>query len=60
MPAGTFLPADLVGGLASIAEVVGAGYLLGEAYHDAGPWLTVVGVVLLFGLLIGVGRAVTR
>lgn len=60
MPARTFLPADLVGGLASIAEVVGAGYLLGEAYHDAGPWLTAVGVVALFGLLIGVGRAVTR
>lgn len=60
MPARTFLPADLVGGLASIAEVIGAGYLLGEAYHDAGPWLTVVGVVALFGLLIGVGRAVTR
>jgi len=60
MPAATFLPADLVGGLASIAEVIGAGYLLGEAYHDAGPWLTVVGVVALFALLIGVGRAVTR
>jgi membrane protein DedA with SNARE-associated domain len=60
MPAGTFLPADLVGGLASIAEVIGAGYLLGEAYHDASPWLAVVGVVLLFALLIGVGRAVAR
>ncbi|MBV8960728.1 MAG: VTT domain-containing protein [Actinobacteria bacterium] len=60
MQAGTFIPADLVGGLLSIAEVIGAGYLLGEAYHDAGPWLTVVGVVLLFALMIGVGRAMVR
>jgi membrane protein DedA with SNARE-associated domain len=60
MPADTFIPADLVGGLLSIAEVIGAGYALGEAYQDAGPWLSVVGVVLLFALLIGVGRAVAR
>ena len=58
MPADTFLPADFVGGLASIAEVIGAGYLLGEAYHDASPWLAVVGMVLLFGVLIAVGRLV--
>jgi membrane protein DedA with SNARE-associated domain len=55
-----FLPTDLAGGALSIAEVVVAGYLLGDAYEDAGPWLTGVGVVLLFGLLFVVGRALTR
>ena len=56
----TFMLADLIGGILSIAEVVGAGYLLGQAYKEAGPWITGIGVVVLFGLLIGVGRLVTR
>ena len=60
MPSREFLPADLLGGLLSIAEVIGAGYAFGEAYHEAGPWLTGIGVVLLFALLIGAGRALTR
>jgi membrane protein DedA with SNARE-associated domain len=55
-----FFPTDLIGGALSIAEVVVAGYLLGDAYEDAGPWLTAVGVVLLFGVLFIVGRALTR
>jgi membrane protein DedA with SNARE-associated domain len=51
-----FLVADGLGGLASIAEVVGAGYLLGHAYQDGKRWVTVVGVVVLLGLLIAMGR----
>jgi membrane protein DedA with SNARE-associated domain len=60
MPPRTFLPTDGAGGMLSIAEVIGAGYLFGESYHEAGPWITGAGVVLLFALLIGVGRALTR
>jgi membrane protein DedA with SNARE-associated domain len=55
-----FLPVDALGGFISIAEVVGAGYLFGESYHEVGPWLTGIGVVMLFALLIIVGRAITR
>ncbi len=60
MPTKKFLPADLAGGVASIAEVIGAGYLFGAAYHDAGPWLTGVGIAMLAVLLIGAGRALAR
>lgn len=60
MPSREFLPADLAGGLISIAEVVAAGYLLGVAYKSAGPWIAGVGFVLLVGLLVGIGRAITH
>jgi membrane protein DedA with SNARE-associated domain len=56
MEARSFLVADAVGGVLSITEVMVAGYVLGAAYKRAGPWLTVVGVVVLLGLLVGVGR----
>ena len=56
MEARSFLPADALGGALSIAEVVVAGYALGTAYKRAGPWLTVLGVLALVGLLVGVGR----
>jgi membrane-associated protein len=55
-----FLLADLIGATLSIAEVVGAGFLLGAAYKEAGPWVTVVGVVALLGLLFYVGRLLRR
>lgn len=42
-----FLAADAIGGLLSFVEVVGAGYALGEAYEEAGPWLTWAGVAAL-------------
>ena len=56
MEARRFLLADAVGGALSIVEVVVGGYALGAAYKRAGPWLTVVGVVVLLGLLVGIGR----
>ena len=55
-----FLRADAIGAFASIAEVVGAGYVLGSAYKEAGPWLTVVGVLALFGVMFYVGRQLRR
>ncbi|MFN2503346.1 MAG: DedA family protein [Acidimicrobiales bacterium] len=55
-----FLPADTIGAVLSIAEVIGAGYVLGEAYKRAGPWLTAVGVAILFGILFVVGRWLKR
>lgn len=55
-----FLVADGLGGLLSIAEVVGAGYLLGRAYHDGSRWITVLGVVVLAGLLVALGRWLRR
>lgn len=51
-----FLLADAAGGALSIAEVMIAGYVLGAAYKEAGPWLTAVGVVLLLALLFAFGR----
>jgi membrane protein DedA with SNARE-associated domain len=42
-----FLPADGLGALASVAIAVGAGYFLGEAYEDAGPVLSGLGVAVL-------------
>lgn len=55
-----FLLADGLGGLASVVEVVGAGYLLGQAYESAGRWITVAGVVALGVLLYLGGRYLKR
>ena len=55
-----FLPADGVGGLLSIAEAIGAGYLLGEAYKDGKKWITVAGVLALGLMAFIVGRYLQR
>lgn len=55
-----FLRADALGVLVGMAEVLLAGYLLGQAYKTAGPWLTAVGVVALLGMLFVLGRSLTR
>ena len=60
MSARKFLPADLLGAVVGIAEVLVAGYLLGEAYKKAGPWLTGVGVLALLAMLFVLGRALSR
>ena len=60
MKAERFLRADGLGALLSVAEVVGAGYVLGSAYKDAGPWLTAAGVAVLFAVLFYVGRLLRR
>jgi membrane protein DedA with SNARE-associated domain len=55
-----FLPVDGVAALLSIAEVLLAGYVFGEAYKRAGTGVTVLGVALMFGLLFVVGRALRQ
>jgi len=55
-----FLLTDAVAGVASIGEVVLAGYVLGEAYKKAGPWLTGAGLVALLAMLVFVGRWLRR
>ena len=60
IPSRQFLPADLAGGLLSIVEVVGAGYALGYAYKNAGPWITVAGAAALIAIGVIVARALKR
>jgi membrane protein DedA with SNARE-associated domain len=60
MRARDFLVADGGGAVLSLVEVVGAGMLLGEAYKEAGPWLTGVGVAVLLAMLWLAGRWVRR
>ena len=51
-----FLPADALGALLSVTEVLLAGYFLGAAYKQAGPWVSALGFVVLAGLLVLLGR----
>lgn len=55
-----FFPMDLAGGLLAIAYTVAAGYFLGEAYEEAGPWLTGVAVVAFLGFSYVLGRQLKR
>lgn len=55
-----FFPVDLAGGLVSIAYTITAGYFLGEAYEQAGPWITGVGVVAFMVFAYILGRALKR
>ncbi len=56
VPTRPFLVADGLGALVSVVEVLGAGYLLGDAYDRAGPWLTIAGVVVLALMAVLLGR----
>jgi membrane protein DedA with SNARE-associated domain len=60
MKSRAFFPADLAGAVVGIAEVLVAGYLFGETYEKAGPWLTAVGVVALLGMLFVLGRSLKQ
>ncbi|HEX9969304.1 MAG TPA: VTT domain-containing protein, partial [Acidimicrobiales bacterium] len=51
-----FLPADALGAVLSVAEVLLAGFVLGAAYKQAGPWVTVIGLAVLVALLVLLGR----
>ena len=55
-----FMRADALGAFLSIAESIIAGYVFGAAYKSAGPWLTGLGVLALFGVLFYVGRQLKR
>lgn len=60
VPSRRFLSVDLVGGLLSIIEVIGAGYLLGFAYKQAGPWISAAGFVALAAAGFIVARGLRR
>ena len=51
-----FLVGDGLGGLTSMVLSLTLGYLLGEAYDTAGPWLTGVGVIAWAAMAIVIGR----
>ena len=55
MPARRFLIADGIGATLSVAAAFGAGFLLGEAYEEAGPWLTGIGVAALVAVVAAAG-----
>ena len=55
-----FFPYDLAGGLLSIAYTVAAGWFLGEAYEQAGPWITVLGALALIGFAFILGRSLKK
>lgn len=56
MPTRTFLLADLAGALTSLGMLLAAGFFLGRAYEDAGPWFTGAGALVLVGLLVVLGQ----
>jgi membrane protein DedA with SNARE-associated domain len=60
VPFARFVIADALGAALSLAMMLGAGYLLGEARETAGPWLTVVGAIALLGLMVLLGKQVSR
>jgi membrane protein DedA with SNARE-associated domain len=55
-----FAPADAAGAIVSMLALYGIGYGLGEAYEEAGPWITGAGVLVLATLLVVLGRALLR
>lgn len=54
-----FVIADTAGALVSLGAIVGLGYGLGEAYDEAGSWVTGAGVVVLVALAVVVGRSLS-
>ena len=60
VPFRQFAIADASGAIVSMCALYGIGYGLGEAYDEAGPWITGAGVVVLAVLLVVLGRALTR
>ena len=60
MSAREFLPIDALGALTSVALTVGAGYLAGETYEEAGPWLTAIGLAALVAAAALLGRYLRR
>ena len=54
-----FLLADAAGALVSLGALLAVGYVLGETYEAAGPWVTAVGVAVLAALVVAVGRALS-
>jgi membrane protein DedA with SNARE-associated domain len=55
-----FLVIDTAGAILSLALMLGLGWALEDAYESAGPWLTAVGVAAIAGVVVVIGRALTR
>ena len=55
-----FALADTAGAFVSMGALLGVGYVLGQAYDDAGPWITAAGVGVLAVLLVVLGRGLLR
>lgn len=47
-----YLLADAVGAVIAVSVTLGAGFALGQAYEDGGPWITGIGVGLFFVLIL--------
>lgn len=54
-----FVVADTAGALVSLGAVVGLGYGFGQAYEEAGSWVTGAGVLVLVVLAVFVGRSLS-
>jgi membrane protein DedA with SNARE-associated domain len=57
VPTRRFLAADGAGALVSLVALLGAGYLLEDAYDVAGPWFTAAGVAVLALVALLLGRS---
>jgi undecaprenyl-diphosphatase len=60
VPFKEFARADAAGAIVSMLALMGIGYGLGEAYEEAGPWVTGAGVLVLATLLYVLGRSLKR
>ena len=60
VPFKEFAVADAAGAIVSMLALMGIGYGLGEAYEEAGPWITGAGVLVLAALLFVLGRSLSR
>jgi membrane-associated protein len=47
-----YLLADAVGAVVAVSATLAAGFALGRAYEDGGPWITGIGVALFFVLIL--------
>ena len=60
VPTRRFLVADTAGAVLSLAVLLGLGYVLGDAYEAAGPWLTGAGLAVVVAGVVLLGRALKR
>lgn len=55
-----YLVADFVGAIVGYAIIVGVGWGLGAAYERGGWWLTILGLVLFFGVVAWISNWIRR
>ena len=53
----SFAVADGAGALVSLAALLTIGFVLEDAYDEAGPWLTAAGVAVLVAVVVVLGRS---